>query len=80
MKAQYRKTKDDELILVYVNYNKIGVKRYECYLIYDDAHFEADKEYLLTCKPQKRGDYVSLTSILARVYDNLEIINRLPKL
>ena len=80
MKAQYRKTKDDELILVYVISNKIGVKRYECYLICDDAHFEADKEYLLTCKPQKRGDYVSLTSILARVYDNLEIINRLPKL
>ena len=80
MKAQYRSTKEGELILVYVISNKIGVKRYECYHIYDDAHFEADKEYLLTCKPQKRGDYVSLTNILARVYDNLEIINRLPKL
>ena len=80
MKAQYRETKEGELILVYVISNKIGVKRYECYLIYDDAHFEAGKEYLLTCKPQKPSDYVSLSSILARVYDNLEIINRLPKL
>jgi len=80
MKAQFRITKDGELILVYVNSNKNGKKWYECYLIYDNTYFETNKGYLLECKPVKSSEYSELISILKRKLDITEIINRLPKL
>lgn len=80
MKAQYRTTEDGQLILVYVNSNKDGKKWYECYSIYDKNHFEAEKDYILKCKPQDRSNYVELSHSLGRYFEDLEIINRLPKL
>ena len=80
MKAQYRRTKDGELILVYVNSNADGKKWYECLNIYDATTFETTREYLLECKPQNCGNYVELSHILSCRMSNLEIINRLPKL
>ena len=79
MKAQFRITKDNELIVVYVNSNR-EKKWYECYNVYDDTFFETTKEYLLECKPAKNNEYVELTSILKRKLDITEIMNRMPKL
>ena len=82
MKAQFRMTKGNELILVYVNSNKNGKKWYECYDVYDGTFFEASKEYLLECRPVKSSEYPELITVLKRKYllDISEIINRLPKL
>ena len=80
MKAQYRKTKDGELILVYVNSNTDGKKWYECLNIYDAATFESTREYLMECKPQNRGNYLEITHMLSYKMPNLEIINKLPRL
>ena len=81
--AQYRIDEEGELILVYVNYNK-RQKWYEIYDVYNDCHDEVDKDYLLhKTKKANPCDYISLTkSLLSGIFknDNINIVNRLPKL
>ena len=81
--AQYRIDEEGRLILVYVNHNK-RQKWYEIYNIYGACCYEVDKDYLLDkTKKANPFDYTSLTnSLLSGVFknDNINIINRLPKL
>lgn len=81
MKAQIRRTKEGELLLVYINSND-RKKWYECYNIYTCDHLEANKDFLLSqTKAEKSSKYIELIhSLKSNYFADLEITSRLPKL
>lgn len=84
MKYQYRRTKEGELLIICVSSSVNGKKCYECLNVYDNIHFDTNKEYLLKeTKAERKNQHVTLTGLLIRhnrIAKNAIIVDRLPNL